>query len=416
MMLSYLKGAFIAIPLLFLKSAQAMEAPSESLLNQSDVAQDITLINVSDLIKNGLSVDQALNGIFPHIKLDITRTPGMLQSFKSNTNLVTLSLRANYIGDLGAKIMGGVLKTNKTITTLNLDYNLITAVGMKDLAEGLRENTTLTTLTLNYNEIFNDGVGHLAEVLKRNQTLTSLGLEFNRITDEGIGYLVDTLSVNTSLVTLNLCDNFICAQDARLLHGVMKERKEPLALNLSNNFIEIEREDDIKKFLLNYDHGNKSYIWHGNKGRSKLYEKKHDGRQLLIRNLLAKRLQILSKLKKLYDQPSPNEGTYLCYKHELDSNDICLLCNMKKNNAEELDSIFRKDHKWEIITKDHIINVILSLKKRILDEAASRNALDSFVEKLKTYEEDIIFILGESKFLTSVSELKQSDYEDRELA
>lgn len=421
-----------------------MELVSEPLSNQSNVLQDIithlklngqssltshhsqaevreylishpTLMNVSDFMNMGLSVDQALDGIFPQVKLDIRRTPCMLESFGTNTNLVTLSLRANYIEDLGAKIMGGVLKNNKNLTTLNLDYNLITAAGMKDLAEGLAQNATLTTLTLDYNKIGDEGVGYLAEVLKNNQTLTSLGLEFTMITDKGVACLVDALSENTSVVNLNLCDNFISAQGTRLLNGVMKERKVPIALNLNENYIEIELDgkDDIKKIAKRIDGASKTHKCHSGIDYGKNIETENDLQQLRVSTLLETRLRILSNLKKLHDQLFPCKGKYMHYKNELTCNEICLWHNLEK---KELDCIFNRSNKREIITTGHVINVALALKKRIPEDTLKLKTLDNNIEKLKKYETEIVYILGDDTFLTSVSEIDSSDSEVRELA
>ncbi len=386
------------------------------------------LVNVSQIITAGFSVEEAFNGFFRHVKLDIRRTPGMLRSFTSNTNLITLSLRANYIGNEGAKILADVLAENSILTTLNLDYNLIDATGMKDLVRGLIKNSTLTALTLGYNMIGDDGAGYLAEVLKKNEKLKTLNLEFNMITDKGAGYLAEAWSENTSLIDLNLFDNFIFAQGARLLTGVMKNKTTCTNLNLECNFIDIELEIDIKEVMERCACSKTHKVARPSmRGRfrlmvqnyySKHYETEEDQDEQWVTDLLAKRLKIIGSLKKLHDQPSESPGKYLQRKTSLERNQIGLMSNLKNLNSDQLKEIFGKKYNYRKLDADHAIKVALALTKRIPEDEESLRKLEAVIEKVQSWKqtEGHVLILGKTSFLKSENDVlnSESDNSDSE--
>ncbi|KAI1901520.1 hypothetical protein AGOR_G00035270 [Albula goreensis] len=86
-----------------------------------------------------------------------------------DSKLVHLSLRNNWIGEEGARLIGGALSTprgaNKSLLSLNLTFNSIGDAGAKHIAKGLRLNRTLLCLSLGSNHIGDVGAGYLAEVL-----------------------------------------------------------------------------------------------------------------------------------------------------------------------------------------------------------------------------------------------------------
>jgi hypothetical protein len=408
--------------LILWKSAQSLQDPTvkEHVLCQLRKFWPEGLVAVSQIVNAGFSVDEALNGLFRQIKLDIPRTSDTLLSFGGNTTLITLKLRGNYIGDAGAKILGKVLAENTTLTTLNLEYNLISPVGMKSLATGLEKNSTLTTLTSGYNCLEDEGTGYLADVLKINRTLTSLNLECNTITDQGAGYLTEALAKNTTLTHLNLSDNFIFAQGAKLLTAASKLNTPCPTLNLQDNFIDIELNMDIKEFIKGV--GSKTYKQEfDNRGSGIFYpkfcENEKELAQCSITELLAQRLKMVFDLRKLHDHPIESPKQYLEYKKNIDRNHTRLMINMMKVlNVKEFNAIFGATSNSRILDADHAINIALALKARIPEETEKLAQLDAEIKNFQSWKqtEGHPLILGKTSFLQSQDELSSSESEGSE--
>lgn len=88
--------------------------------------------------------------------------------------LVTLSLTANEIKQVGANAIGTLLTSTCAMTDLDLWQNKLGDEGAIELSLALRLNTTLKTLSLWGNSIGDKGAIELFEALKLNKTLTSL--------------------------------------------------------------------------------------------------------------------------------------------------------------------------------------------------------------------------------------------------
>jgi internalin A len=149
-------------------------------------------------------------------------------------NLELLDLQSNYIGDDGIKSLSPLTRLAK----LNLWGNRLSAKGAEYLAQ-FRE---LTRLVLSYNKIEDDGAACLAELTN----LTSLDLIRNEIGDEG----VSRLAVLVKLKELRLSHNRIA--DVSPLSSL--RNLEHLEVVKGNNLVrqppEIVREGDVP--LLNY--------------------------------------------------------------------------------------------------------------------------------------------------------------------
>jgi internalin A len=152
----------------------------------------------------------------------------------SLVNLEQLDLQSNYIGDDGVRS----LKPLTRLTNLNLWGNRLSAKGAECLAQ-FRE---LTSLILSYNKIEDSGAACLAELTN----LTSLDLIGNEIGDEG----VSRLAVLAKLKELRLSYNQIA--DVSSLSSL--RNLEHLEVVKGNNLVrqppEIVREGDVP--LLNY--------------------------------------------------------------------------------------------------------------------------------------------------------------------
>ena len=155
----------------------------------------------------------------------------LVNDLKNNTNLKTLYLKKNKIGDEGAKALAEKVNLNG----LSLSYNKIGNEGAKALAqsttlkwlylsnnkigyegaEALAKSTTLTTLRLKKNKVTkNKMMGDKeANALAKNTTLRSLRLNSNEITNEG----AEALAKNTTLTTLTLKNNKIKDEGAKAL-------------------------------------------------------------------------------------------------------------------------------------------------------------------------------------------------------
>ncbi|KAJ8000359.1 hypothetical protein DPEC_G00204000 [Dallia pectoralis] len=83
--------------------------------------------------------------------------------------LTHLSLRHNRIDEEGARLIGSALSTpcsaNTNLLSLNMAFNSIGDSGAAHIAQGLRLNRTLLCLSLANNQIGDVGASHLAEVL-----------------------------------------------------------------------------------------------------------------------------------------------------------------------------------------------------------------------------------------------------------
>ncbi|KAF9585235.1 hypothetical protein BGW38_003299, partial [Lunasporangiospora selenospora] len=160
------------------------------------------------------------------------------KALKTNSNLTTLYLYHNNIGDDGARALAEALKINLTLTSLNLNDNSINDNGAKALAVALKINSTLTTLSLECNNIEGDGAEALAEAIKISSTLTTLDLSTNNIGVDGAKALAEALKINPILATLNLNDNNIEDNGAKALAEALKINSNLTTLDLKQNNIE----------------------------------------------------------------------------------------------------------------------------------------------------------------------------------
>ncbi|KAF9136205.1 hypothetical protein BGX30_011300, partial [Mortierella sp. GBA39] len=156
------------------------------------------------LSEHGLSMEsiQRNEHLIQHLKIQSSTyekqslTPAqdkVVFSVIANSNLTTLDLWNNSIGDNEVQALSEALKINSTLTTLDLGNlntldrgdNWIGDNGTQALSEALKSNSTLTTLNLSNNSIGDNGAQALSEALKINSTLTTLDLQNNSIGSNG---------------------------------------------------------------------------------------------------------------------------------------------------------------------------------------------------------------------------------------
>ncbi|KAF9914234.1 hypothetical protein BX616_008693 [Lobosporangium transversale] len=159
------------------------------------------------------------------------------EALKANTTLTTLSLRKTTIGSKGALALSEALKVNMALTTLNLEHNIIGDEGAVALSEALKVNTALSTLSLNGSSIGKDGALALSEALKVNKALVTLEMKENSMGKEGVVALSEALKTNTTLTTLNLEANSIGKEGALGLSEALKVNTTLTILKLQHNSI-----------------------------------------------------------------------------------------------------------------------------------------------------------------------------------
>lgn len=151
----------------------------------------------------------------------------------SYTNLISLNLSDNSIGDLGVKYIAEFLKNNNTLQKLNLDMTCISKNGCQYLSDALLKNNTLLDLKLSQNNFGDDEFVILLEGLKNNRGLIYLDLCQNNIT---LNYKeLDILKNNSTLKKLLLFNNHIGENTENLINFIRYNNLE--YLDLSNNHL-----------------------------------------------------------------------------------------------------------------------------------------------------------------------------------
>lgn len=116
-----------------------------------------------------------------------------------------IDLRYNEITDLGARVLGDLIKGSHRLFNLNLMGNHIKSNGAQYLAESLKECTSLQTLNFNGNKIKTGGAMMVTELLFTHDKLSSLSLGNNKIDHDGIIGILSVLnSSNYTLKELNI--------------------------------------------------------------------------------------------------------------------------------------------------------------------------------------------------------------------
>jgi hypothetical protein len=121
-----------------------------------------------------------------------------------NPNLKQLDLRGNRIGSVGARaIASALIDCGHELTYLNLSCNCILD---GDMISQLLDFTNLETLDLSFNWIGNDEVQSICQGLRKNKSLRELNLfGCQRISDVGLKSLLECLkSHNTTLRNINV--------------------------------------------------------------------------------------------------------------------------------------------------------------------------------------------------------------------
>eukprot|EP00978_Attheya_sp_CCMP212_P000352 scaffold732_cov48-Attheya_sp.AAC.3 len=130
-------------------------------------------------------------------------------ALKHNTNIVSLDLSFNMIGNEGASALASALCENDSIRILNLEGNFIRSSGAAAIAEALCQNSRLRSISLKNNPLEDEGAIEIAGGLGANRSLRTLDLSHAGIANEGAMFLSQALTYHRKLNALYLDHNDI---------------------------------------------------------------------------------------------------------------------------------------------------------------------------------------------------------------
>lgn len=99
-------------------------------------------------------------------------------NIKPNTRAI--DLEGKFLSDWDAMLIADEIQHNTELESIYLEYNCIGDVGCKAIFHALRHNTTLSTLRMPYNQLSDASAIMIAEFLEENCSLTSLSLHHNK--------------------------------------------------------------------------------------------------------------------------------------------------------------------------------------------------------------------------------------------
>ena len=125
------------------------------------------------------------------------------------TNLISLDLSHNMIGDSGIRQITDSLKENNfSLKTLDLSHNCLTSNSGYYLGELLFLNKSLEKLFLSGNNIIEMGLHSLLNILcNNNKSLKTFDISNNKLLRSDLTYIANLVSKNNILETLNVSNN-----------------------------------------------------------------------------------------------------------------------------------------------------------------------------------------------------------------
>jgi hypothetical protein len=169
----------------------------------------------------------ANNDEYLHLGLDFsvgTRSSG--GSADAQDDAIKDTTISPFVGDIGAKRLGGALSNNNLLLYLNLSKNRIGVEGGIALAHALysgnQSRTALQRLNLSSNCISDDGATAFKDALIYNQTLEELNISENGIGINGVVALLEGLQHNDAIKIMRLCNN---------LHSIVGTEMDRLVKN-----------------------------------------------------------------------------------------------------------------------------------------------------------------------------------------
>jgi Ran GTPase-activating protein (RanGAP) involved in mRNA processing and transport len=132
------------------------------------------------------------------------------------------------------------------LETLDLSNNKLGDTFVRILSDCLKCNQTLKVIYLSNNNITSLGGSYLAEAFKKNCSIEKVILGTNRINDYGLQGLVKSVSINRTIKHLDISDNDLDYNDLiYLTNNLIPNNKSIEILNLSRNRFDPESVNDL---------------------------------------------------------------------------------------------------------------------------------------------------------------------------
>ncbi|KAJ3225480.1 Leucine-rich repeat-containing protein 71 [Clydaea vesicula] len=114
--------------------------------------------------------------------LSLDQNPSINESnyhllLNEDSQLKSLSLRSNFITDIGCKLISNCLKINRNLNSLNLWNNKIGKEGADSIAEALKVNQSLFSLSLGRNLVGDDGIVSLCKEASTGKKIRNARLQ-----------------------------------------------------------------------------------------------------------------------------------------------------------------------------------------------------------------------------------------------
>jgi len=161
---------------------------------------------VSTSVSSQGTTEDAVTLVMP-LHLTGNKFDELEMSLSTNTTIHTIDLKANDVNDDNVKALCRGLKNNESLTNLNLAKNRVTVNSIDMLNKIIVSN--LVTLNLSYNNVGDSGAQKLSTGIVNSKSLKYLFLDSAAIKHYGASFLASAFAVNRSLVTVNLSGNLI---------------------------------------------------------------------------------------------------------------------------------------------------------------------------------------------------------------
>ncbi|XP_056231409.1 leucine-rich repeat-containing protein 74B isoform X2 [Seriola aureovittata] len=163
-----------------------------------------------------------------HYGLGPQGTKALAVPLVTNTSILRLNLRDNWMEGMGGAAMAKMLKENCYITEVDLSDNNLGDYGARAIAGMLKENSTLVSLNLSGNHFTDRSAEHLGPALITNTRLQHLDISHNALGERAGQILGDSLSENTGLRSLSLAWNGIRGRGAVMLANGLGMGRNPI--------------------------------------------------------------------------------------------------------------------------------------------------------------------------------------------
>ncbi|XP_078083382.1 uncharacterized protein lrrc74b isoform X1 [Mustelus asterias] len=157
--------------------------------------------------------------------------------FLRNMNSSELVMMHYGLGPQGAKAISVSLITNTSVLKLNLKDNWLEAEGARAIAEMLKDNCYITDVDLSDNQLGVEGARAIASMFMENLTLTRATLSGNYFDDHAAVLLAEAISTSHKLKYLDLSHNKIGNSLGEDLGNAIAENTGIIELNLSWNYL-----------------------------------------------------------------------------------------------------------------------------------------------------------------------------------